>query len=398
MFVLRKKSSVLSVGPVLVRGVRQSINLNEAARQSEKKQKEEKDAARESRSPSNSTADEELSEEMRQQLILLAKEILQDWAFHVKNIEVIQGGQMALVWKVETDGGPVCLKRIHRPEKKALYSIYAQHWLSEKGARVAEIIPTADGKMYVKHDPFLFVVYEWIEGRPPELQNDDDLKKVMAALAEYHEKSKGFTAPAGIEGPNKLGQWPYHYRKRLQQLTSWKQIAKRQPENPFSREYQEKIDSFLSSGEAILKELRASSYNEWVERCKKEPVLCHQDFGAGNTLIRNDEVWIIDLDTTAVDLPIRDLRKMIIPEMENEPEWNDKRFSMMLESYESVSPLSVEEKRVMYIDMKFHYELYECCREHFALHQEPGLAALKQVEAFEQRKEKALNSRIAQLS
>jgi len=111
----------------------------------------------------------DLTPEMIEKLTLLGKEIMKQWDLEVIDLEVIQGAQMALVWKVTTPDGPVCLKRINRPEKKALFSVYAQNDLAEKGARVPSILITKEKQLYAKHGPFLFVVYEWIEGRQFDL-------------------------------------------------------------------------------------------------------------------------------------------------------------------------------------------------------------------------------------
>ena len=85
-------------------------------------------------------ASQELTLEMQEKLLKLAELLLPNWNLNVESIEVIQGGQMALVWKFMTDEGPKCLKRIHRPEKKAVFSIHAQDYLAKKGMRVPGII------------------------------------------------------------------------------------------------------------------------------------------------------------------------------------------------------------------------------------------------------------------
>ncbi|MCY8887173.1 CotS family spore coat protein, partial [Bacillus spizizenii] len=77
-----------------------------------------------------------LSAEDEKKLTELAENVLQGWDVQTEKIDVIQGNQMALVWKVHTGSGAVCLKRIHRPEKKALFSIFAQDYLAKKGMNV----------------------------------------------------------------------------------------------------------------------------------------------------------------------------------------------------------------------------------------------------------------------
>lgn len=329
---------------------------------------------------------QELTPEMQEKLIKLAELLLPNWNVNVQSIEVIQGGQMALVWKFMTDEGPKCLKRIHRPEKKALFSIHAQDYLAKKGMRVPAIIPNRDGHLYTKHGPFLFVVYDWIEGRPFDLTVPTDLQWIMKGLADYHTESIGYTPPPAAPVFSKLGKWPKHYIKRCQQMESWKLIAEKSPDDPFCQLYLNEIDTYIASGRDTLTLLQQSHYPEWVKQCKLQPNLCHQDYGTGNTLLSNDQIWIIDLDTTTFDLPIRDLRKVIIPLMGDTGTWDQELFDLMLASYEERSPLTSEQKNVMYIDMLFPYELYETASERFGRKNEIMPEELMAAFEYEKRK------------
>jgi spore coat protein I len=395
---VKKHGTLLSVGPVVLQGEVLSTYLGEIE-EKEKVRDEAKNHVQvaDQDEIDAETSDVELTPEMREKLTLLAGDIIKSWNVHVESIEVVQGGQMALVWKVMTSEGPKCLKRIHRPEKKALFSIHAQHYLAEKAYRVPAIIKTNNGELFAKHGPFLFVVYDWIEGRQFNMNVPEDLAWIMKGLAEYHQHSAGYTPPEGIPPFSKLGQWPKHYIKRCLQMESWKLIAEQEPNDPFSKRYLETIDEFIESGRTILQELNSSYYPEWVTNSKKNPTLCHQDYGTGNTLLRDNEVWIIDLDTTAYDLPIRDLRKMIIPAMEDQGTWRQDVFDQMLGGYESVNPLTNEQKKVMFIDMKFHYELYDVCRDKYSLKNNVAPEELAKAIEFERLKSQEMNKMIENL-
>ncbi len=324
-----------------------------------------------------------LSPEEELKLIKLAEAMVGHWDVNVDRVEIVQGGQMAIVWKVYTsDGGSICLKRIHRPEKKALFSIFAQDYLAKKGTRVPSIIPNKYGELYTKHGPFLFVVYEWLEGRPFELTVTQDLEFIMKGLAEFHQSSIGYQPPPGVPIFTKLGRWPNHYIKRCQQMETWKVVAQTMPDDPFSQLYLAEIDPFIAEGKETLKLLRNSGYEEWVSTIKKTPNLCHQDYGTGNSLLGPDgEIWVIDLDTVSFDLPIRDLRKMIIPLLDTTGIWDTEKFNIMINAYESVAPLTPDQKKIMFIDMLFPYELYDIIREKYV--RKSPLLVEELIEGFE---------------
>lgn len=337
----------------------------------------------------------DLSPEMREQLIGLAASLLNKWDLHVQQIELIQGGQMALVWKVHTDKGPYCLKRIHRPEKKALFSIYAQDYLAKKGSRVPGIVPTRQDQLYTKHGPFLYLVYDWIEGRPFDLSVPEDQAWLMKGLAHYHLESIGYEPPEGIPVFSKLGQWPRHYIKRCRQMESWKHIASNATEDPFSELYLAEIDPHIQYGKQLIERLCSSHYEKWVSACRMKPGLCHQDYGTGNTLLSDNRIWIIDLDTTTFDLPIRDLRKTIVPLMGDQVTWDRDLFHHLLASYEKVNPLSGDEKHVMFLDMLFPYELYETANERFGRKNDLPAEELQQALDYEKRKRSEIEPLIA---
>jgi spore coat protein I len=364
------------------------------------RQQKKKDANKHSSAVKKKEEKEEenqLTPEMTEKLIKIASSILHNWDINVQEIELIQGGQMALVWKLFTDKGPLCLKRIHRPEKKALFSIHAQDYLAKKGSRVPGIIPNKDDRLYTKQGPFLFVVYDWIIGRPFDLTVPEDQAWIMKGLAQYHLDSIGYLPQEGIPVFSKLGDWPRHYIKRCQQMESWKQIAAGSPEDPFSQVYLSEIDKHIENGRSVLQKLEDSYYPEWVAKCKLNPNLCHQDYGTGNTLLSNNQIWIIDLDTTTYDLPIRDLRKVIIPLMGDQGAWDQQLFNHMLASYENVAPLSDQQKKVMFIDMLFPYELYETANEKFGRKNELPPEEIVQAFEYETRKGEEITNIISNL-
>lgn len=389
--MLKRYPNLLTTGPASINGEVQSVQLKEAQpfhmATGKGLPSSEKDGL-------PSTEKNDLTPEMREKLTVLGREIMKQWELEVESIEVVQGGQMALVWKVITTDGPVCLKRINRPEKKALFSVHAQNFLAEKGARVPSILITKEQNLYARHGPFLFVVYDWIEGRPFDLTVPEDVEWMMKGLAEYHLNSTGFRPPEGIPSASKLGQWPKHYTKRCSQMEAWKLIAETQPDEIFSKIYLEIADEFIESGKSVLSDLENSHYDEWVEACKREPTLCHQDYGTGNTILVDNEVWVIDLDTTAYDLPIRDLRKIIIPMISDAGTWQTELFDLMLNAYERGNPLNAEQKNVMYIDMMFPYEFYDIARDKFSLKNDVSSQALEETAAFERLKKEMITQKM----
>ena len=332
-----------------------------------------------------------LTHQKTQQLNHLAEQLVTYWDINLKSIQLIQGGEMALVWKIETDQGPVCLKRLHRREKKALFSIHAQVYLRKKGVRVPKIIPTKRNQLYTKVDSFLFVLYEWIEGVHLTTNHDKDLETLIRGLANYHQSSVGYEAPQGVSIFSKLGKWPDHYLKRCQQLESWKNFATATPNDPFSQLYLKEIDEFISSGKDTIKELLHSAYVSIVEDTKKAPNLCHPDYGTGNTLLGNDgHFWIIDLDTTCYDLQIRDIRMFLFSTLDDGVVWDEGLFNKMIRYYQLEAPITEKSKEIMLIDLQFPYELYKLVENKYIQKSNIEAVELEEAMEFERLRKKEL--------
>jgi spore coat protein I len=69
----------------------------------------------------------------------------------------------------------------------------------------------------------------------------------------------------------------------------------------------------------------------------------------------------------------------------------------MLNAYESVNPLSAEQKKVMYIDMMFPYELYDVIRDKYSLKSDTPVMELEDAIAFEQLKREKIEQKLQQL-
>lgn len=327
----------------------------------------------------------------KQKMIELGKQILKNWDLTIHEIEVIQWGQITLVWKIKTDQGLICLKKLNRPEKNALFSIRAQEYLNKNGVHVPGIFPNKKNELYTMLGSSLFVVYDWIEGTHLTLTQAGELELLLKELAKFHQASIGYEPPKGVPIVSKLGKWPEHYVKRCQQMESWKYLADMYPEDPFSQTYLTEINYFTKMGSNLHKKLLNSEYLAWVEKTKKAPNLCHPDYGTGNTLLGNDgHFWLIDLDTVCFDLPIRDIRKMFESFIKPSGEWDDEVFNTLLTAYEKVTPLSSAQKRVLFIDLLFPHHLYSIAQKKYLLKETILVDELLIAIEFEKLKEKKL--------
>lgn len=332
---------------------------------------------------------------MSSELDNLAHKVLTDYDIKPKSTEVMQSGGVKTVWRIDTGKNRLCLKRLRQPLEKALFTINAQNYMARKGAKVPAIYPARDGRLYILHNNQLFVLYQWITGKDLFLNNMSDLKNALRGLAAFHRDSAGYMPPANCRASSKLGRWPHHYNSMLERLRKWKQIASGSPNSPLSKVFLAHVDNSIRLGQKALAILEKSHYTEWVKEVADRKSLCHQDFGDGNVLLTPEGVYVIDLDSVTYDLPVRDLRKIIIKRMSARGKWDKELIHYIVSNYSQVNPLNKKQLQVLYTDLLFPHEFHDTAKNPYRKNKPIDAGKLVKAAKFEQGKQKILESLIS---
>jgi spore coat protein, CotS family len=325
----------------------------------------------------------------QQRLLELGKQFMienyPDWEVYEMN--VIQSGGIKTIWKMDTSQGTFCLKRIRKSIPSVRFTTSAQDYLYRKGAWVARIAPTRNGQLFFVHEGYALALYEWIEGSDLQMDEDPDhLAFGLKGLARFHLDSVGYVPPADSEISSRMGAWPDHYEKLIEELTKWKKAAQ-QEQSPFHQAYLQTVDDMLAMADQALQLLQTSSYAEWVQQIGEHGYLCHQDYGSGNALLSGHNVYILDLDNLTYDIPLRDVRKLIVKRMDELQRWDEDELQRIIACYESVFALSEAQRRILYIDLLFPHEFHGASKNPFKKGKKAE--ANKIMEAYEFEIEKA---------
>jgi len=296
----------------------------------------------------------------------IARSVLEQYEIHPTGIRIIQQGGIKTVWKVETDRGPLCLKRLKQTKEKALFSVEAQRYIKAKGGNVPGVLENKAGNPIVDYNDQLFVLYEWIDGKQLNFDNMEDFSMAMEGLARFHRFSKGYQPPEGARVSTKLGKWPNQYRSMLSKLSEWRTVAELKAGVPVYDKYLEWAEPMITLGEEAIRYLEASHYAELSSPGSPAVVLCHQDYGKGNALSTPDGVWVLDLDGVTFELVARDLRKIILKTMENRGGWDKHTMNEIIAWYESENPLTPDERKVVYIDTLFPHSFFGTVKNQFS--------------------------------
>jgi CotS family spore coat protein len=253
------------------------------------------------------------------------------------------------VWWIKTTEGCRILKKHSNSAKTLDFIIAAVEYLQNNGIRLPEIIPAADGGKYVLRDGSCYVLYRAVSGINPGYGSGSLLKRIVLELAKFHRASKGFVPPKDCKPRIHLGKWPDTYRQRNEKLISYHayEIAA-SVHDDFGEMIIKDFPYFIKRAEDAIDGLEDSYYRQWSEDLCSIGCLCHQDFAAGNLILTDaGEMYVLDVDSITLDIPVKDIRKLLLKVMKKRGGWDLTLTRDMLEWYHGENPLEYPKWQVL---------------------------------------------------
>ncbi|GAB7387587.1 spore coat kinase CotI [Bacillaceae bacterium] len=295
----------------------------------------------------------------------LARDVLARYDMNVEEMRLVaakphKGGA---VWRLSTDRGPRGLKLLHRKPWRSWFSIGAQKYLREQGARVPVLLPTKAGRDGVETGGKIWIVTEWIDSLRKAPKDLEGAKSLANGLGDFHRRSRGYRPPNGTKNVSRLARWPEKYQKILMKLDWLRAIARTYAELPASRAMLSMIDKYEQQALEALRLLHESPYAALVRRGDAAWGIAHQDYGWSNGQIGPGGIWIIDLDGVAFDIPIRDLSKFVTHAMSDWGTWDAGWIREIIAAYGEAYPLEPAVLQVFYADLLFPNEFYKLSKK-----------------------------------
>lgn len=259
------------------------------------------------------------------------------------------------VWWVETDQGLKILKKISNSEQTLKYIISAINHLADNGINLPKIIKTSSGGDYVNKSDTCYVLSEAIEGKSPSYDSDKELTMIIRGLAKFHCASKGFKVLNDTKPKIHLGTWIADYTEQVEDMKFfYEREGSLQETNLIGKFIIEEFPYFYKRAKEAIDSLAGEEYKTWVETALKEGTLCHQDFAAGNLVLHpSGKLYVLDTDSITVDIPARDLRKILCKVMKRTGKWDAVLTKKILEAYHAQNPLTPDQWKVVRIDLLF---------------------------------------------
>jgi spore coat-associated protein S len=259
------------------------------------------------------------------------------------------------VWKIETSNGYAVLKKMPGSPSRTSWLARAVDHLGRSGVNLAPLIPSLKGSLSVTADQSGFILYRWLSGRQPEFNRD--LDAILESMACFHRGGKGFQLSPEEHMRSHLGKWQDDYAKKRIILTQIRDEKCHIMFDKFSRQVFKYINYFIDKIVRMEKQLKASCYKEWVNRLGVNTCFCHQDFSPKNLRWHEGKVYIFDYDSLTLDIPARDIRKLINKLMKKKS--LDKiLLNNIYQLYNKYNQITESEWRVVLTDLLFPHLFY----------------------------------------
>ncbi|WP_099191503.1 CotS family spore coat protein [Tepidibacter mesophilus] len=268
--------------------------------------------------------------------------VLKEYDIAVKGIKLESYKGKKGVWWINTDKGYKILKKQSFSYKTLDFIIDAVNHLNSNGVYIPKIIKTKSGDDYVIKDDICFVLSEAIDGSTLDYSSDENVKRIIHELARFHKASRGFKPREDYKVRTHLGLWIEKYEKDMNKLEKYydEELNKEEHSefgNIILKEYTHFYERIKSSIDGFYQQ----SYSDWVKEIDENGGLCHQDFTAGNCILENSgKLYILDTDSLTIDIPLRDIRKILNKIMKRKNDgWELELTKKIVKWYNEQNPL-----------------------------------------------------------
>lgn len=286
--------------------------------------------------------------------------------FNAAGISVNDIVPLRKVFVLSTDKGNKILKKVNYDIERLEFISESLDYVKKSYKNVIGYNKLKNGLNYIKWKDDIYIVMDILDGREASFSNPVEIELCSKNVALMHNASKGILTYLNNKyNKNFIGQsFKIKLNNSIRELKYIKSVAMQyQYKNEFDRLFLDNVDMYIEDIESVQKELDKSEYDN-LRSNPDNITICHNDLAYHNFLIKNTEVNIIDFDYMTLDLRVFDIAEFLHKSIKNAA-FDINKMKMILDSYEKVSPLTKEEKELMFIILKFPTDFYTITRDYY---------------------------------
>ncbi|MBU3144401.1 CotS family spore coat protein [Clostridium sp. CF012] len=267
--------------------------------------------------------------------------ILSQYNINVVDIKSQSDKGKKAVWWIKTTSGDKILKKHSCSSKTLEFILSAVEHLRNGKVNLPKVIKTIGNTNYVKAVNSCYVLSEAIIGSNPNGDKPQELKMIVEQLARFHYASRNFIPPDDCKTRIHLGLQKEEFESQMLKLKGFYDTEmSKAKHSEFGQIILNSFPYFYKRMQLAIAENEKSGYNKWALEAKSTNCLCHQDFTASNLILTSSkQIFVLDIDSIAIDLPTRDIRKFLNKIMKKKGQWEINTTSQILQWYNAVNPL-----------------------------------------------------------
>ena len=286
-----------------------------------------------------------------------AHRILENYDLCVTNVDRVRSA-----FKVTTNNGCFCLKKIGNGEKRAIKSIKIMEYLKEQGFnKVTSPFYTLSGEILINRKSSTYYLTNWLDAYEICFDNIKHICESAQLLAQFHNKAKGFRSKE-IQIKSRIGKMPSLLNDKINFLIKVKEhLEQKTVKTDFDNLYYGGIDYYIHQAQYAANILKHSDYDMLCEKNKKELYICHDSFYYQNILMdESGNYFLIDLESCLYDLPLVDVSKFIRRIMTDKKSlWDFDLCKSMLLEYGNIRKIDEKEYKIILSMIAFPYKFYK---------------------------------------
>ena len=235
---------------------------------------------------------------------LLAK-ILSNYDVDIKNIKKTKGYYIINCKNINY----VLRKTPDSPERIEFCYRVQKNLLNNDFKNIEKIYITTEGVPYVLHEEQKYILTDYISGREANFDDIKELSKILAKLADFHEKSKGLSPL-----PNEF--YAENMRVRLKKMSV--ELSALRKKINFSKGLKEFDLIFLKNYEyyenniyKALEIINRSSYHNKLKEVYFHNSICHNLLKKETIVCEGDDIFFSVFDRCIVDHATSDIAMII---------------------------------------------------------------------------------------
>lgn len=281
--------------------------------------------------------------------------VLSNYAIKVLSIKNESYKEKKGVWWIQTPDGYKILKKVSNSEDTLNYILHTVSHLSKNGINLPVVVKTRNQTEYTIVDQNCYVLSDAIEGKTPSYSSPAELSKIVTELARFHKASTGFFPSLNSKPKLHLGTWVEDYKDQIEDMNSfYKNDVFIKENSNIGNLIKAEFPTFYARAQTAINGLNGPEYKEWVEEKFNSGCLCHQDFAAGNLILApSGKLFVLDTDSITIDIPARDIRKLLNKIMKKSGRWDMNLTKTIINYYQAENPLTRSQWKVVKMDLLF---------------------------------------------